>query len=365
MGTANYSEAGVKDQKDALSAVARHLRSTFALPRDAEVLTDFGDYASVLKVSPDLAIAVATDSAGSKTMIASALDRYDTIGFDCMAMNVNDVLCVGARPIALVDYIGVHTLDDRRTDEILRGLAAAAREAGVAIPGGEVAQLPDLIGSDGTSGGDESAFDLVGTAVGVLHPDALVLGQRVAPGHAIVGVASSGIHSNGLTLARKVLLRDAGYELSETIPALGRSLGEELLEPTLIYVSAVRAIWDAGVATHGLVHITGDGLANLCRLQADVTYRVDALPARPAIFDLIQRAGGVAEEEMYRVYNMGIGFVLITPDDQADDAVAAAAATGLRALKLGRVDEGPREVRVEPAGLVGRLENGASSFSRS
>jgi phosphoribosylformylglycinamidine cyclo-ligase len=273
MGVPNYEEAGVRDQRDAISAVERYLGPTFNFPRDAKVVTRFGHFAAVLEVTPELGIAICTDSAGSKTMIASALDRYDTIGFDCMAMNVNDVICIGARPIALVDYLGVHTLDAQRAAETLQGLAAAAQEAGVAIPGGEVAQLPDLIGSDGTRPGDERAFDLVGTAIGLVHPGKLVLGHDIRPGDAILGIASTGIHSNGLTLARKVLLDTGGYDLKEHFEIFDRSLGEELLEPTGIYVRPIVELWDKGIETRGLVHITGDGLTNLCRLEVDVDYR--------------------------------------------------------------------------------------------
>ena len=146
----DYEQAGVRGQEEALSSVVRHLGPTLGFPGDVETLTTFGQYASVLKVSDDLAIAISTDGVGSKTIIASTLDRYDTIGYDCVAMNVNDVICVGARPFAMVDYLGVHTLDARRAEEILRGLGGAAKEAEIAIPGGELAQLPEVIGSDGT-----------------------------------------------------------------------------------------------------------------------------------------------------------------------------------------------------------------------
>jgi len=364
VGTPSYEDAGVKDQGEAISAVERLLGPTFRFPRDAEVITRFGHYASVLKVAPDLAIAVSTDGAGSKTMIASALDRYDTIGFDCMAMNVNDLICVGARPIALVDYVGVHTLESHRMSEILSGLAAAAEVAGVAIPGGEVAQLPDIIGSDGRSPGDERAFDLVGTAVGVLHPDKLILGREITPGDAIIGIHSTGIHSNGMTLARKVLLETGGYELTEHFELLGRTLGEELLEPTAIYVRAVTDLWEKGIDTRGLVHITGDGLTNLCRLEARVGYSIEQLPEPSPIFGLIQDVGNVPEEEMFRVFNMGVGFVVVVPTEQADDALGVITAAGHEAQRLGSVTEGGGEVRLESAGLVGALVEGKSTFTK-
>ncbi|HET7483142.1 MAG TPA: phosphoribosylformylglycinamidine cyclo-ligase [Actinomycetota bacterium] len=355
-----YESAGVRGQGDALSAIQRHLGPTLALPVGAQVLTRFGQYASVLRTGPDSAIAISTDGVGSKTIIASRLDRYDTIGFDCVAMNVNDVICVGARPIAMVDYLGVHTLDDRRTEDVLRGLGAAAKEADIAIPGGELAQLPEVIGSDG----DDTAFDLVGTCIGTVHPDRVVLGDDVAAGDALVGIRSSGIHSNGLTLARRVLLNENGHSLDEEIAALGRTLGAELLEPTAIYVRAVTALWDAGITTKGLVHITSDGFANLCRLNAPVGYRIQDLLPVPAIFDLIRKEGSIDDGEMYRVFNMGVGFVAVVGAEDADRATSTIERAGYEAMRIGVVDDEAGRVAIEPAGLVGGLDEGESRFER-
>lgn len=358
----SYESAGVRQQGDALSSIEQHLGPTLGLPRDAEVLTRFGQYASVLKVNDDVAIAISTDGVGSKTIVASMLDRYDTIGFDCVAMNVNDVICVGARPFAMVDYLGVHTLDRARADEILRGLGAAAKEAGVAIPGGELAQLPEVIGSDGKSPGDERAFDLVGTCIGTVHPDKLVLGSAVQPGDAIVGLASSGVHSNGLTLARNVLLKRAGMSLDSAVGELGRTLGDELLEPTEIYVRAVVDLWNSGIETRGLAHLTSDGFANLCRLDAEVGYRIDSLFETPSIFGLIKRHGDIPDTEMYRVFNMGVGFVVIVADSDLERSVASIVSSGYRAMKIGEVTDENGIVTIEPAGLRGGLADGESFF---
>lgn len=363
MSTSSYSEAGVAGQGEALSAVGRHLGPTLGLPENARLLTRFGQYASVLQLSDELAIAISTDGVGSKTLVASALDRYDTIGFDCVAMNVNDVLCVGARPIAMVDYLGVHTLDARRTDEILKGLGAAAKEASIAIPGGELAQLPEVIGSDARVPGDEKAFDLVGTCIGTLRPDELVLGDAIEPGHVLVGLASSGVHSNGLTLARRVLLGTGGYSLEDYVGVLGCTLGEELLRPTEIYVRAVDALWGAGIRPVGLAHITSDGLANLCRLNDRVGYRIDALPEPPAVFKLIRDVGGVGDAEMYRVFNMGTGFVVVVAPAEESRTLDALRAAGYGAERMGVVDDGAGTVKLLPAGLTGTLEDGESVFA--
>jgi phosphoribosylformylglycinamidine cyclo-ligase len=342
----SYEDAGVKGQSEALSAVERHLRPTFSFPTNGEVLTEFGHYASVIRLTPDIALALCTDGVGSKTIVASSLNRYDTIAFDCVAMNVNDLLCVGARPLALVDYLGVHTLDSHRADELLSGLGAAAKEAGIAVPGGEVAQLPEVIGSDGRTQGDPTAFDLVGTCVGTLHPDELILGRAVETGDAIIGLRSSGLHSNGYTLARRVLLREAGLSLNERVDGLGRSLGEELLEPTFIYVRAVTALWDAGIETRGLSHITGEGYANLVRLEAEVGYELDALPEPQPVFDLIQERGGIDDEEMFRVFNMGVGMVIITAPSEVTRALDILESSGQEARRIGTVVDEPGVVRL-------------------
>jgi phosphoribosylformylglycinamidine cyclo-ligase len=356
MSGSDYTSAGVGGQGEALSSVGRHLGPTLGLPEGAQVLTRFGAYASVVKVSGETAIAISTDGVGTKTLVAAALDRYDTIGFDCVAMNVNDVICVGARPIAMVDYLAVNTLDGRRADELLRGLGAAAKEAAIAVPGGELAQLPEVIGPG------ERDFDLVGTCIGTAHPDRIVSGADVRPGDALIGIASSGIHSNGLTLARRILLDRGRYRLEDEPEGLGRTLGEELLEPTTIYVRAITALWDAGIETRGLAHVTSDGFANLCRLEASVGYRIEQLPPRPRIFDLIRR-GGVDDAEMFRVFNMGVGFVVVLRQAEARAGLEIIEGAGYRAARIGTVTDEEGAVRIEPAGLVGRMSGGESRFT--
>jgi phosphoribosylformylglycinamidine cyclo-ligase len=349
MSALSYEQTRVRPQAGALAAVERHLGPTF---RHADVLAGFGHYAAVLRLSDDLALALCTDGVGSKTLVASMVGRYDTIGFDCVAMSVNDLLCVGARPLALVDYLAVNALDDARAEAILEGLGAAAHEADIAVPGGEVAQLPEII-----TPGDSTAFDLVGTAVGTVRPDAVIRGDAMAPGDALVGIASSGVHSNGLTLARRALLDLGGLRLDEHVDVLGRTVGEELLVPTIVYVRAVRALWDAGVPTTGLAHITGDGLANLCRLNDRVGFVVDDLPEPPQpIFRLIAEAGDIPPAEMYEVFNMGVGFVVVTPGEHVEDVVKLVTSIGLTAQPIGRVTDEPGVLRLPGPGLVGGRE---------
>lgn len=329
------------------------------------MLTEFGGYAGVIRVSEDLAIAVCTDGVGSKTMIASALDRYDTIAFDCVAMNVNDLICVGARPVALVDYLGVNTLDDVRTDALLSGLGAAAKEAGIAVPGGEMAQLPEVIGSNGRSPGDERAFDLVGTCIGTVHPDRLILGRKIEPGDVVIGVSSSGLHSNGYSLARRALLTEAGYSLDQEAEGLSRSLGDELLRPTEIYVRCALDLWAAGIDTKGLAHITGDGLANLCRLDAAVGYRLDDLPVPHPIFGLIQREGGIDDAEMYRVFNMGVGLAIVVAARDVEATLEQIEASGHGARRIGTVTGNAGRVELPERDLVGSLDSGDATFTRT
>src|SRR3954470_3573632 len=238
-----------------------------------------------------MGLALSTDGVGSKVIVAEQLDRFDTVGIDCIAMNVNDVICVGADPIAVLDYIAVEEADPDRLAQIADGLRRGAEEAQVEIPGGELAVLPELLEGHPSPRG----FDLLGFCVGLVKLDEIVTGAAAQPGDAIIGLPSSGVHSNGLTLARNVL-----GDLSEHPPELGgASVGETLLEPTVIYVRAVRELLESSVEVRGLAHITGEGLLNLLRLEAGVGYRLGSLPKPPAVFELIAQRGPVAPAELY------------------------------------------------------------------
>ena len=210
---------------------------------------------------------------GTKLLVAEALGRYDTVGIDCMAMNVNDVVCVGAEPIALLDYIAVVEADPAVLASVAEGLRRGAEDAGVEIPGGELAVVPEMV----------KGLDLVGACVGTVDLDAIVTGSAIEPGDAVVGLPASGVHSNGLTLARRAL-----PDLDERPEELGgASVGETLLEPTVIYVRAVLELLRSEVDVRGLAHITGDGLLNLLRLEAEVGYRISSPLPRQPVFDLI------------------------------------------------------------------------------
>jgi len=277
-----------------------------------------GHYASVIKVAPGLGVALATDSVGSKVIVAEQAQRFDTIGIDCVAMNVNDLICVGAEPLALLDYLAVETADPTLLREIGVGLRAGAEAAGVEIPGGEVCQLPEVIRGHPSPYG----FDLVGSAFGTVALDAIVDGSACRPGDAVIGLPASGVHSNGLTLARRALLEQGGLDLGERPSGLeGASVADVLLEPTVIYVRAALALLRSSIEVRGLAHITGDGLLNLLRLGSGIGFEItDPLPVNP-VFSLIAELGGVPVPEMWEVFNMGCGFCAVVASGDAEATV--------------------------------------------
>jgi phosphoribosylformylglycinamidine cyclo-ligase len=351
-----YEGAGVArlDERAGFRALISMLRQTFEHRPEGGTgrsLVDFGAYASIIDIGGPTALAMSTDGIGTKAIIAQLMDRYDTVGIDCVAMNVNDVLCVGAEPVSMLDYIAVETADDRLLAELGKGLLEGARQARISIPGGEISQMREVIRSERPGFG----FDLAGTCVGLVNRERIIVGEDVRPGDAIVGLASTGIHSNGLTLAREALLATAGLAIDEHVEELGRTVGEELLEPTRIYVEAVLPmLGEPSGSIKTLAHITSDGFLNLTRAPAAVGYEIDRLPEPPAIFRLLQEAGGVAPEEMFQVYNMGIGFCAVCAAEGVSGVIGHAKAAGVEAWEIGRVVEDERKrVWLREQGLVG------------
>lgn len=316
---------------------------------------DFRYFANVIDLGVgDLGVAFCTDGVGSKALIAQMLGRYDTIGIDCVAMNVNDLICVGAKPLSLVDYIAVESIDPHIFREIAAGLKTGASLAGVSISGGETAQLKDIIrGSKPRLG-----FDLVGTAIGTVNLRKILVGEDIRAGDVVIGIASNGIHSNGLSLARKVFFEDRKFSFDKPFIELGnRSIGEELLEPTFIYVREALALMENGLALKALIHITSDGLLNLSRVEADVSFVIDSLPEVPPIFALIEQLGGVDRSEMFSVYNMGVGFCVIVGREDADRALSTIASFGKKACVIGyATEEQPRTVCIPNEGLLGKAK---------
>jgi phosphoribosylformylglycinamidine cyclo-ligase len=309
----------------------------------------------VLEVAPNLGIAVGTDGVGSKLIVAEQAGRYDTVGIDCVAMNVNDVICVGAEPIALLDYLAVEQVEPEVMEAIGVGLKAGAEAAGVEIPGGEVAVLPDLIRGHPSPHG----FDLTAACFGTVALDGLVTGARCEPGDALIGLPSSGLHSNGYSLARAAL---GSLELDDRPETLGgASVADALLEPTVIYVRAVLEALRSGLDVRGLAHITGEGLLNLLRLEADVGFRIDSPLPLPPIFELIAARGDVDEAELHEVFNLGCGFCCVVPAAQAAEAVALLSQRHPGAAVIGQVTDRSGVVEVPAAGIVGTRDGGFST----
>jgi phosphoribosylformylglycinamidine cyclo-ligase len=332
----SYADAGVDTSQadravDALVGVLR----TIELDRPSASVLPSGHYASVLRVAPNLGIALSTDGVGSKLVVAEQADRLETVGIDCVAMNVNDLVCVGAEPIAMLDYLAVEQADPDALARIGLGLKIGAQAANVEIPGGELAVLPELIRGHPSPHG----FDLCGTAFGTVALDEIVTGAAARAGDAIVGLPSSGLHSNGYTLARRALLDDGGLSLDDRPAALGgRSVADALLEPTVIYVRAALELLRSDIAVHGLAHITGGGLRNLLRLGGErLGFAVEEPLPVPAICSLVAELGGIPIAEMWDVFNMGCGFVALVPADRAEDVAALLGAHHPGTARIGTV----------------------------
>jgi len=257
----------------------------------------------------DLALTLCTDGVGTKLLVAEALDKWDTVGIDCIAMNVNDTICVGAEPIALVDYIAMDQPNDRIAEEIGIGLEKGARLSNIDIVGGEIAILPEMV----------RGVDLSASCLGFVKKNGIVDGSGIEVGDAIIGLRSSGIHSNGLTLARKVL-KDNEIENDDTLAGLRCTVGEELLTPTRIYVKKILKVLDA-CTVGGMVNVTGGGLRNFVRLKKGVMFEIDGPFVPQKIFKILSEIGNIQPKEMYQTFNMGMGFALVCPAEQTKDVL--------------------------------------------
>jgi phosphoribosylformylglycinamidine cyclo-ligase len=347
----SYAAAGVDTAQadrgvDALVDVLKRIEPG----RPSRVVPLPRHYAAVMRVTDTLGIALSTDGVGSKLVVAEQADRLDTVGIDCIAMNVNDVVCVGAEPLAVLDYLAVEQADPGALGRIAQGLKVGAEAAGVEIPGGELAIIPELIRGHPSPRG----FDLCASCFGTVDLDAIVTGAACAPGDALIGLPSSGLHSNGYTLARSVL---EPLGLDATPGELGgATVADALLEPTVIYVRAALDLLRSDVPVHGLAHITGGGLLNLTRLSASVGWRVDDPLPVPAVCELIGHLGEVPRAELWEVFNMGVGFICAVPAERADEAVELLARHHPGSARIGSVSD--RAGVVEVDGL--ELSAGAS-----
>jgi len=362
----SYRDAGVDEEReqDAFAKVMRPwlARTAVSHPMVTRITgLSSGYFATLMHIPPGPPIAMTTDGVGTKILLARQASRWQAVGIDCVANNVNDIICVGAVPLALLDYLATDRIDEGVLEELARGMYLGADLAGIAIPGGEIAQIGAMLAS---SAGGGPMLDLVGTAIGAMPPAdpaapeggwrAPVDGADIRAGDVIIGLPSSGLHSNGYSLARHVLLDQAGLPLDEHVPGTGRRLDDLLLQPTRVYVPAAEALWAAGVTPKGLVHISGGGLLNLGRLAADVSYELDSLPAPPPVFALISDAGDVPASTMYATFNMGIGFCVVVSHAQQQAALAALKGAGEDPLRIGWVTgQTGRNVTIPAAGLTG------------
>jgi phosphoribosylformylglycinamidine cyclo-ligase len=341
-----YKETGVDTaEADAgLNRIIARIERTWPQIGLGRVLLPIGYFANVIEMD-GIGLALCTDGVGSKTIIADMMGKYDTIGIDCVAMNVNDMICVGAKPLSLVDYIAVSQTDAAMLDAIGAGLCEGAKMAQISISGGETAQLKDVV----------KGFDLVGMAVGRVALDKVIDGKHVREGDVVIGVRSNGIHSNGLSLARKAFFDSNKYAIDRKFDELAATIGDELLRPTHIYVPEAMEILENVGGVKALVNITSDGLLNLARVAAPVGYVIDHLIEPHPIFALIQQHAGVDDSEMFEVFNMGIGFCYVVDPADADQTLSILTKHRRVAQRIGyAVTDAEKSVRIPERNLVGR-----------
>jgi phosphoribosylformylglycinamidine cyclo-ligase len=310
-----------------------------------EVMTDIGSFGGLFKLDmtkyKEPVLVSGTDGVGTKLKIAFMTGRHDTVGIDLVAMCVNDILTLGAEPLFFLDYFATGKLDADRHSEVVKGIAEGCKQAGCALIGGETAEMPGFYSAD--------EYDMAGFAVGVVDKNEVVDGSRIAEGDALIGIASSGIHSNGYSLVRKVLFEAAGLTVESQVPELRKSLGEELITPTRIYVKGIQAL-KGRVDLKGMAHITGGGIpGNLPRILRDgftAVVKEDSWEV-PAIFRLVQKLGNVPSDDLKRTLNMGIGYVLVIDPKDTDTALSILAENGYEARRIGRIEKGTERIRYE------------------
>jgi phosphoribosylformylglycinamidine cyclo-ligase len=334
----DYRQAGV--DIEAGEEVVRRIRPLAKSTFRPEVLGDIGAFGGLFRLGAeryvDPVLVSGTDGVGTKLKLAFLMDRHDTVGIDLVAMCVNDIIVSGAEPLFFLDYLAVGELVVSKAEAIVQGIAEGCRQAGCSLIGGETAELPSFY--------QKGEYDLAGFSVGVVEREAILTGKKIQPGDAVIGLASSGLHSNGFSLARRVLLEQAEVSLDSSLDGMDNTLGETLLTPTRIYVKTILPLIK-DFSIHGLAHITGGGITrNVPRVlpqgcRADI--RKNTWPI-PPIFSHIQKFGHVEEDEMYRVFNMGIGFVLVVSADQEQAVIDRANALGEQAMGIGQIVEDPQ-----------------------
>jgi len=335
-----YKKAGVDIAagNEAVERMKKHVKTTFR----PEVMTDLGGFGALFGLNKDKyeepVLVSGTDGVGTKLKIAFAMDKHDTIGIDAVAMCVNDIVVQGAEPLFFLDYLACDKVVPEKIEAIIKGISDGCVQSGCALIGGETAEMPGMY--------SEGEYDIAGFTVGIVDKKKIIDGSTIRPGDVVLGLASSGVHSNGFSLVRKLLLEEKGYSLHDHIDALGGKLGDVVLEPTKIYVKSVLAALEK-VQLKGLAHITGGGfIENIPRmLPADVNVEIDygSWPILP-IFQLMQKDGNISNNDMFRTFNMGIGMVIVVSEEQAAEAAAIFEQHGEQVYTLGRVTAGERVV---------------------
>ncbi|WP_026486227.1 phosphoribosylformylglycinamidine cyclo-ligase [Caldanaerobius polysaccharolyticus] len=331
---ADYKEAGVNidEGNRAVELIKDYVRSTSV----EGVIGEIGGFGGLfaLKGYKNPVMVSGTDGVGTKLKIAQMLDKHDTVGIDCVAMCANDVVCQGAQPLFFLDYIGIGRLKAELVAEIVKGVAEGCRQAECALIGGETAELPGIY--------SEGDYDLVGFCVGAVERDNIIDGANIKIGDALIGLPSSGLHSNGYTLVRHVLFNLNRYSVYDYIPELGTTLGEELIRPTRIYVKILKMIRSMNYEIKGMAHITGGGfIDNIPRMIPEgLGVKIfKSSYAVPPVFEFVKKLGDIPYEEMYRTFNMGIGMVLAVAPDKADDLIKALKSKGEDAYMIGVVTD--------------------------
>ncbi|MEA2069697.1 MAG: phosphoribosylformylglycinamidine cyclo-ligase [Asgard group archaeon] len=336
-----YKESGVDILKEgeAIEEIWKLVPETFKVNPNVKFLPALSHYGGIVDIGmANKYLVVTVDGVGSKVLIAEMLEKYDTVGIDCIAMNVNDLICVGAEPLVFVDYLAIQKPNKEMFNELTKGLVKGAVQSKMAIIGGETATLPDII-----KGKEGKGFDLAGTAIGQVDKDKVVLGNQVKKGDIVYGIESNGLHSNGFTLVRKVLLEK--YDITETIQNI--SLQEELIRPTMIYVQEILEILEKA-KVHGLANITGGAFMKLARLtrqtKKPLGILLDTLPEPLPIFKLIQEEGNISDKEMYKTFNMGVGFCIIAPESEHQKLEKICQKHQKKLYKIGSITESEKIV---------------------
>jgi phosphoribosylformylglycinamidine cyclo-ligase len=327
-----YRRAGV--DLDAAAETVRRIREVAAAASRAEVAESVGGFSGLFEIGEDRYLAAATDGVGTKLEVARLAGRLDTVGIDLVAMCADDVVCSGAEPLFFLDYLAVGRLVPDEVAAIVAGVAEGCRRAGCALLGGETAEHPGVM--------EAGRFDLAGFCVGVVEREHRLGPERVSPGDRLIGLASSGLHANGYSLVRSALLDRAGYALEDDLPRLGRTLGDELLEPTAIYAPLVRSLAVDGLV-HAAAHVTGGGIVeNVPRALPDglgAAVVADAWPV-PPIFELVAEAAGAPIEDLRSVLNLGLGMVLVVGAAVAPEVIRRAGEAGVTTFDIGAVEVG-------------------------